>query len=126
MVINVPPLGLLLALGRALQLGAITPTGAAAAATALRSAAAAATAVGHTKLPGDRATHQSSSALIISPRSGRCFSTKRRTDASQLGVPPLPANPHGPPAFVFDIDGVLIRGRNVLPEAKQAAKKVRL
>lgn len=25
----------------------------------------------------------------------------------------------GPPAFVFDIDGVLIRGKQVLPSAKQ-------
>ena len=30
----------------------------------------------------------------------------------------------GPPAFVFDIDGVLIRGKAVLPEAKQAMAKV--
>ena len=31
----------------------------------------------------------------------------------------------GPPAFVFDIDGVLIRGKAVLPEAMQAMAKVR-
>lgn len=29
------------------------------------------------------------------------------------------ANPLGPPAFVFDIDGVLIRGRHTLPQAKR-------
>lgn len=28
-------------------------------------------------------------------------------------------NPLGPPAFVFDIDGVLIRGRHTLPQAKR-------
>lgn len=27
----------------------------------------------------------------------------------------------GPPAFVFDIDGVLIRGRNTLPQAQRCA-----
>ena len=31
----------------------------------------------------------------------------------------------GPPAFVFDIDGVLIRGKVVLPEAKRAMARVR-
>jgi hypothetical protein len=38
---------------------------------------------------------------------GRCLS-------SEAG------NPEGPPAFVFDIDGVLIRGGNVLPAARRA------
>lgn len=33
-------------------------------------------------------------------------------------------NPSGPPAFVFDIDGVLIRGKNVIPAAKEAMSKV--
>lgn len=33
-------------------------------------------------------------------------------------------NPHGPPAFVFDIDGVLVRGKHVLPQAVEAMKKV--
>jgi hypothetical protein len=33
--------------------------------------------------------------------------------------------PGGPPAFAFDIDGVLIRGRHVLDEAKAAMRKVR-
>ncbi|TEB37474.1 HAD-superfamily hydrolase [Coprinellus micaceus] len=37
-----------------------------------------------------------------------------RTDASKRKAPPL--------AFVFDIDGVLIRGPHVLPEAKKALK----
>lgn len=32
--------------------------------------------------------------------------------------------PEGPPAFVFDIDGVLIQGGTVLPEAKQALAKL--
>ncbi|GFH06044.1 uncharacterized protein HaLaN_00608 [Haematococcus lacustris] len=32
----------------------------------------------------------------------------------------LPLNPLGPPAFVFDIDGVLIRGKCVLDSAKTA------
>jgi Haloacid dehalogenase-like hydrolase len=41
----------------------------------------------------------------------RCFS-------SQTG------NPEGPPAFVFDIDGVLIRGGDVLPAAKRALAKL--
>ena len=33
-------------------------------------------------------------------------------------------NPNGPPAFVFDIDGVLIRGGDVLPAAKRALAKL--
>eukprot|EP00877_Chromochloris_zofingiensis_P014983 jgi/Chrzof1/9739/Cz04g14030.t1 len=33
-------------------------------------------------------------------------------------------NPSGPPAFVFDIDGVLIRGKNVIPAAKEAMSKL--
>lgn len=33
-------------------------------------------------------------------------------------------NPTGPPAFVFDIDGVLIRGKVVLPAAIQAMQQV--
>ena len=32
--------------------------------------------------------------------------------------------PEGPPAFVFDIDGVLIQGGTVLPEAKKALAKL--
>lgn len=48
-------------------------------------------------------------------------------------LPPLPGaehdgsgcNPTGPAAFVFDIDGVLIRGRHVLPAAKKAMQLVR-
>lgn len=32
--------------------------------------------------------------------------------------------PEGPPAFVFDIDGVLIQGGTVLPEAKTALAKL--
>ncbi|KAG2444358.1 hypothetical protein HXX76_001114 [Chlamydomonas incerta] len=32
--------------------------------------------------------------------------------------------PGGPPAFSFDIDGVLIRGKHVLPEALEAVKKL--
>lgn len=32
--------------------------------------------------------------------------------------------PEGPPAFVFDIDGVLIQGGTVLPEAKMALAKL--
>ncbi|KAG2447091.1 hypothetical protein HYH02_007840 [Chlamydomonas schloesseri] len=32
--------------------------------------------------------------------------------------------PSGPPAFSFDIDGVLIRGKHVLPEALEAVKKL--
>ncbi len=32
--------------------------------------------------------------------------------------------PDGPPAFVFDIDGVLIQGGTVLPEAKKALAKL--
>jgi hypothetical protein len=31
----------------------------------------------------------------------------------------------GPPAFVFDIDGVLVRGKNVLSAARQAMQQVR-
>ena len=31
----------------------------------------------------------------------------------------------GPPAFVFDIDGVLIRGKNVLAAARKAMEQVR-
>jgi hypothetical protein len=31
---------------------------------------------------------------------------------------------HGPPAFVFDIDGVLIRGGTVLPAARRALAKL--
>ncbi len=34
------------------------------------------------------------------------------------------ANPEGPPAFVFDIDGVLIRGGTVLPAARRALAKL--
>lgn len=33
-------------------------------------------------------------------------------------------NPGGPPAFCFDIDGVLVRGRHVLPAAKAMARQV--
>lgn len=33
-------------------------------------------------------------------------------------------DPTGPPAFVFDIDGVLIRGKDVLPTAKKAMAQV--
>ena len=32
--------------------------------------------------------------------------------------------PEGPPAFVFDIDGVLIQGGTVLPEAKKALARL--
>ncbi|GLC44804.1 hypothetical protein PLESTB_001212300 [Pleodorina starrii] len=32
--------------------------------------------------------------------------------------------PSGPPAFAFDIDGVLIRGKHVLPEALEAVRKL--
>lgn len=32
--------------------------------------------------------------------------------------------PEGPPAFVFDIDGVLIQGGTVLPEARKALAKL--
>ncbi|GFR50889.1 hypothetical protein Agub_g13180 [Astrephomene gubernaculifera] len=32
--------------------------------------------------------------------------------------------PHGPPAFAFDIDGVLVRGKHVLPWALEAMKKL--
>ncbi len=35
------------------------------------------------------------------------------------------AAPDGVPAFVFDIDGVLIRGKHVLPAAKAAMERVR-
>lgn len=38
--------------------------------------------------------------------------------ARQFSSAPI-ANPLGPPAFVFDIDGVLIRGRHTLPQAKR-------
>lgn len=34
------------------------------------------------------------------------------------------AAPEGPPAFVFDIDGVLIRGGTVLPEARRALARL--
>ncbi|KAG1677369.1 hypothetical protein FOA52_010748 [Chlamydomonas sp. UWO 241] len=33
-------------------------------------------------------------------------------------------DPAGPPAFVFDIDGVLVRGRKVLPTASAAVRKL--
>ncbi|GBF99769.1 hypothetical protein Rsub_12397 [Raphidocelis subcapitata] len=41
---------------------------------------------------------------------------------SSASAPPSPVlhNPRGVPAFAFDIDGVLIRGRDVLPPALQA------
>ena len=40
-------------------------------------------------------------------------------------APSAAGNPAGPEAFVFDIDGVLIRGSQVLPEAKEALALVR-
>lgn len=52
----------------------------------------------------------SNSVLQRSPAAGRRGNSTRSP----------PVNPEGPPAFVFDIDGVLIRGGNVLPEARRA------
>ena len=42
-------------------------------------------------------------------------------------MPPLSVGDQlGIPAFVFDIDGVLVRGKKVLPTARQAMSKVRI
>lgn len=48
------------------------------------------------------------------------------SSASHAAVPPMPDsfNPLGPPGFVFDIDGVLIRGKHVIAAAKEAMTKV--
>jgi hypothetical protein len=44
--------------------------------------------------------------------------------ARQFSSSAATANPLGPPAFVFDIDGVLIRGRHTLPQAKRALARL--
>jgi hypothetical protein len=36
----------------------------------------------------------------------------------------MTGNPSAPPAFVFDIDGVLVRGQKAIPSAVQAIKQV--
>ena len=42
------------------------------------------------------------------------------SDASQALLHTQRVRPAGPPAFVFDIDGVLIRGKTVLDAARRA------
>lgn len=93
------PRGLALGLARALELGALCSPASLAAAWRLAAPAAAA------------------------------YSTGARR-AAERGAPLLPqqqpgGNPLGPAAYVFDIDGVLIRGRNVLPAARKAMALVR-
>lgn len=64
--------------------------------------------------------HRSSSAAAGVPGCGLALRF-----AASLVAPGDADNPTGVPGFVFDIDGVLIRGRTVLPAAEQAMQKVR-
>lgn len=96
----VPP-GLFLAIRRAIQLGALSPSS---------SGAAAVMRLG-LKAP---AAPFSSSARDAPPRAAQ----------PQFPVPPIVPNPSGPVGYVFDIDGVLIRGPKVLPAAQRAMQSV--
>jgi hypothetical protein len=84
------------ALGRALELGAFaSPLAAHAAARALQ--------------------HAQRGAGAPPPPAARRLST----------AAPDVAAPTGPAAFVFDVDGVLVRGARVLPAAREAMQLVR-
>ena len=96
------PSGLFLAIGRALQRG-VLPAHSSSAAAVLRL--------------GRNAGFSSSS---ISAGSVRSLHT-----SVPFAVPPAVANATGPAAYVFDIDGVLVRGPTVLPAARKAMQMVR-
>ncbi|KAI8467209.1 MAG: HAD-superfamily hydrolase [Monoraphidium minutum] len=93
---------MLLAVSRALQLGALVPGSSAAAALRLGLKAA-----GAVRAAAPASLH--GTAPPPPPRAG-----------GALPVPPSAANPGGILGWVFDIDGVLIRGATVLPAARKA------
>jgi hypothetical protein len=90
--------GLAVGLQRALALGAFVSPAAAAAASSVLAGCV-------------RAAQHASAAPAEASRS---LSTAAAEAVARMGSP----------AFVFDIDGVLIRGRNVLPEARKAMQLV--
>lgn len=65
-----------------------------------------------------------SAAADLASLSGAAALTFGGTRALSLAADTEQSLARGPPAFLFDIDGVLVRGRHTLPQAQRCALRV--